>query len=160
MKHLTVRDLIYDEHHISDGLYDSISHLKTKAHDNLKLSEGYKNALEEYEMILKLSQTTSKIPRLSLEKAKNILDSIKPEVNDFYSITGNHYRYSGVAGLHHFQALINGIIDDINNASVEELNQFLACILYKSHQKDRTSDRSYRSISTCPYLSKAIDRYC
>ena len=110
-------------------------------------------------MILKLSQTTSKIPHISLEKAKNILDSIKPEVNDFYSITGNHYRYSGVAGLHHFQALINGIIDDINNASVEELNQVLACILYKSHQKDRTSDRSYRTISTCPYLSKAIDRY-
>ena len=34
-----------------------------------------------------------------------------------------------------------------------------ACILYKGHEKDRYSDRSYRTISTCPLISKAIDSY-
>ena len=32
-------------------------------------------------------------------------------------------------------------------------------ILFKGHNKDRESDRSYRTISTCPFLSKALDKY-
>ena len=32
-------------------------------------------------------------------------------------------------------------------------------ILHKGHGKDRESDRSYRTICTCPFLSKALDKY-
>ena len=32
-------------------------------------------------------------------------------------------------------------------------------MLYKGHGKARTTDKAYRTISTCPLLSKAIDLY-
>ena len=32
-------------------------------------------------------------------------------------------------------------------------------ILYKGNSKSRSSDRSYRTISSCPFLSKSIDLY-
>ena len=32
-------------------------------------------------------------------------------------------------------------------------------VLFKGHGKDRESDRSYRTISTCPLMSKALDKY-
>ena len=44
-------------------------------------------------------------------------------------------------------------------SSLEELNTIWACILYKGHGKDRESDRSYRTISTCPIIAKALDFY-
>ena len=31
--------------------------------------------------------------------------------------------------------------------------------MYKGHKKDRTSDRSYRTISSCPFLAKSADFY-
>ena len=34
-----------------------------------------------------------------------------------------------------------------------------AVIIYKGHNKDKSSDRSYRTISTCPLLAKALDSY-
>ena len=46
-----------------------------------------------------------------------------------------------------------------NNASLEELNLADGLILYKGHSKDKTSDRAYRTNSSCPFLSKAIDLY-
>ena len=55
--------------------------------------------------------------------------------------------------------LLNTVIDDLNLLSIDELNLAWACILYKGHQKDRFIDSSYRSISICPLLSKAIDTY-
>ena len=94
-----------------------------------------------------------------MQKAEEILKSIRPSVNDFYSITASHFLNSGEAGLEHFCFLLNTIIDDINNLSIEELNSVWACILYKGHEKDRNNHRSYRTISTCPFLSKSIDTY-
>ena len=47
----------------------------------------------------------------------------------------------------------------MNLASLEELNTIWACILHKGHGKNRNSDRSYRTISTCPLLAKALDTY-
>ena len=40
-----------------------------------------------------------------------------------------------------------------------KLNTIWACIHYKGHGKDKESDRSYRTISTCPTLAKALDLY-
>ena len=39
------------------------------------------------------------------------------------------------------------------------MNRVLGIILYKGHDKDKTSSRSYRTISTCPVVAKAIDLY-
>ena len=51
------------------------------------------------------------------------------------------------------------MISDVNNCSVEELNLAYGIILYKGHKKLKTSDRSYRTISTCPFLAKCLDLY-
>ena len=48
---------------------------------------------------------------------------------------------------------------NVNLASLEELNTVWACILYKGHGKEKESDRSYRTISTCPMIAKALDMF-
>ena len=42
---------------------------------------------------------------------------------------------------------------------MKELNTVYALLLHKGHGKSRTSDRSYRTISSCPVLAKALDLY-
>ena len=51
------------------------------------------------------------------------------------------------------------IIDHINASSIEELNTIWANILHKGHDKDPELDRSWRTISCCPLLAKAMDTY-
>ena len=46
---------------------------------------------------------------------------------------------------------------EVENATIVELNVALGLILYKGHKKETTSSRSYQTISTCPFLSKALD---
>ena len=84
---------------------------------------------------------------------------MKPCVNDLYGVTVNHYKYAGPAGWTHFHLLINCLLYDVNNTSIEEINTVYACILFKGHNKDKSSDRSYRTISTCPVIAKALDIY-
>ena len=54
---------------------------------------------------------------------------------------------------------MNRIINDINSSSVTELNTAYALFLHKGHGKERTSDRSYRTISTCPVVAKGLDMF-
>ena len=54
---------------------------------------------------------------------------------------------------------MNAAITDLNNLSLEELCTVWACVLYKGHNKDRYCDKSYRTISTCPFVSKVLDTY-
>jgi hypothetical protein len=55
--------------------------------------------------------------------------------------------------------LFNSIISHISCSSAAELNTIWANILHKGHRKDVESDRSYRTISCCPIMAKAIDTY-
>ena len=66
---------------------------------------------------------------------------MKTHVTDIYSITALHYTNAGDEGILHFSCIINNIISDVNNASLEELNLALGLILYKGHRKEKTSDR-------------------
>lgn len=78
---------------------------------------------------------------------------------DVNSITANHYINAGESGMKHFQLLFNTFVADISLLNITEINKVYANILFKGHQKDKTSDRSYRSISVCPLLAKALDLY-
>ena len=84
---------------------------------------------------------------------------MKKDVKDFFSITASHYINAGNEGVVHFNALLNALISDVNNGNLEELNVALGLILYKGHGKEKTSSRSYRTISSCPFLAKAIDMH-
>ena len=84
---------------------------------------------------------------------------MKANVNDFYSVTPNHYIYAGPAGYKHFHLLLTSLLNDINNTDIDEVNTTYACILFKGHNKNKNSDRSYRTISTCPVVAKGLDLY-
>ena len=112
-----------------------------------------------YENILKICQKNPNIPLINHEAAAKILKRMKAHVMDIYGVTAKHYVNAGQEGLEHFMNLINCVLTDVNNASVQELNLVLGLILYKGHKKDKNSHRSYRTISTCPFIAKAIDLY-
>ena len=52
-----------------------------------------------------------------------------------------------------------GNMSYVNNTTIGEGNTVHACVLFKGHNKDKTSDRSYRTISSCPVVAKALDLY-
>ena len=139
---LHVSNKIYEGDNVCDGFYDSIAFLKTEAHQNLEESDSYNSANEEYKNIIRICKQGSKIPEISTEETKKILNSIRPAVTDFSSITGYHYRYAGAAGLCHLTELMNALIDNINNMCIEELNKVIAIILHKGHNKEKTQAKN------------------
>ena len=78
---------------------------------------------------------------------------------DYFSVTTLHFLHLGVEGVRHFVFILNAIIDNINCSSIAELNTVWANILFKGGDKDREHDRSYRTISCCPIMAKAMDSY-
>ena len=56
---------------------------------------------------------------------------MKATVRDFFSITSTHYINAGEEGMKHFNFVLNCVIDNVNNASIEELNNMYALLLHK-----------------------------
>ena len=156
---LHVKDKIYKGDEVPSGFFDSLSALKSPDMSDIHSSAEFKSTLSDYSNIIKICKSSSKIPSISYRQATDILLSLRPEVNDFYSITPYHFIHAGKAGFEHFFFLMSALIQNINLASLEELNTVWACILHKGHGKSKTSERSYRTISTCPLLAKALDTY-
>ena len=143
---------------VPDGMFESIRNLKTGA-DSLKVSPDHPDFSREYNYILNICKSGKAIPILTRVDSDKILNSIRKNVNDFYSITALHYINAGPDGYEHFHLILNAIISNINLAGLSELNTIYACVLYKGHAKDKNSERSYRTISTCPLLAKGLDIY-
>ena len=141
------------------GSNDSMSTLKQVDYNELRADTAVSEKLKDYDIIIELCKTNQTLPYISLDKSSGILRKIKKNVKDHLSITSLHYINAGGEGQLHFCELLNGVISDLNNASLEELNRAHGLIYYKGHLKDKTSDRSYRTISSCPLLSKALDLY-
>jgi hypothetical protein len=119
----------------------------------------YQETLTDYQHILKICRSGNPIPEISPKVSTEILLSLKASVNDFYSITASHFMNAGHAGFLHFHFLLSSLIRNVNLSGLDELNTIWACILYKGHGKEKESDRSYRTISTCPLIAKALDTY-
>ena len=156
---LTVGAKTYCGSRVADGFYESMTSLKQCDVDSLSSEPGLAEKLSDYNLIIKLCQEHEGIPAVDLSKSTEILRRIKKNVRDHFSITALHYIHAGEEGLLHFNLVLNGIITDLNNACLEELNTAHGLIHYKGHRKDRSSDRSYRTISTCPFLAKSVDMY-
>ena len=99
------------------------------------------------------------IPEISLQKSTNIISRLRPNVADFNSLTPQHFINARPEGLLHFNAILNAIITDVNHSTSSAFNAAHGLLLYKGHNKDKTSDRSYRTISTCPIIAKSLDLY-
>ena len=156
---LKVGEKVYSGKLVPDGFYDSMSSIKSCKIDDLKMNPVVAEELDNYQHIMKLCSDKFTLPPVSMVQSSGILKRIKKHVRDIYNITAVHYSNAGSEGLLHYNHLLNGIIADVNNASLDELNSALGLILWKWHGKDKSSDRSYRTISTCPFLAKSLDLY-
>ena len=117
-----------------------------------KLSHQFAN----YDHIMKICADQPPIPPISLDRSTKVLKSLKKNVIDFYSITPLHYLNAGQEGLAHYNYLLNAIISDTNNAKVEELNIANGNILFKGHNKDKNSHRSYRTIKSVDFYLREL----
>ena len=88
------------------------------------------------------------------------MGKLKPSVTDLYSITPRHFTNAGSADLVNFNLLLNSLIIDVNNCTMDELNSVYAFLLYKGHKTDRTLDTSYLTISTFPQAATQENNYC
>ena len=141
---------------VANGFFDIISSLKTLPPIT---SPSFDIFAEDYRHIMEICKSGAKIPRISLKEAKDLLLKIRPTVTDFFSISANHYLNGGPAAIAHFRFLFNVVLENIELAAIEEMNRAHAVILYNRHGKDKTLDSSYRTISSCPFISKSIDIY-
>ena len=156
---MKVGDMVFHDDMVPDGIFESIRRLKTSNKTTNEDEDSLPSSYEDYKNILDLCKSGNKIPPIDKEKSLKILKNIRKNVNDYYSITALHYLNAGASGHDHFHFLLNAVISEINLASLPELNTIYAHVLYKGHNKDKTSDRAYRTISTCPLISKAADLY-
>ena len=156
---LKVGKKVYTGEAVQDGFYDSISQLKSRDSESLRGDSKFTELSSDYLNILEVCKHGSPIPPISERDSFKLMQKMKPDVNDVYGVTVNHFNYAGQAGWKHFYLLLNSLISDVNNTDIEEVNTVYACILFKGHKKDKSSDRSYRTISTCPVLAKALDLY-
>ena len=159
IKSLKVGSKVYNGNTVPDGFFDSLSSLKSPDMTKIFSSPSYQSAASDYSTIRQICSSGLKIPAISAREATEILYGLKPDVNDLFSITARHYINAGIEGARHFHFLMNQIISDINLFSLPELNSVWAMVLHKGHGKPKDEDRSYRTISTCPLLSKALDKY-
>ena len=141
------------------NVFSSIHDLKMEPDNQQSNGQDFPDFDEEYGLILPICQSGRELPELSMEQSNDILSSLKKHVNDFYSITSLHYLNAGYAGLEHFFFILRSIIRSINLSGLDELNTIFTCHLYKGHGKSREEARSYRAISTCPLIAKALDLY-
>ena len=156
---LYVQDNLYTDEDIPYGMFRSIEILKTEEVNLCQEDPSYPDFSEEYRHIIDICAAGASIPLVSREKSLSILKSLRQNVNDFYSITSCHFLNAGEEGIEHFHRLFNSVLSNVNLAGLPELNTIYACVLFKGHGKDKEQARSYRTISTCPLLAKALDCY-
>ena len=154
---LKVGSMEYYGENVKNGFFKSISDLKSRKPFKDKGNYVENDIMEDFLNILDICQYKKDLPNISLVDSSKILH--QSTVNDIYSITTLHFINAGVEGVEHFHFLLNCIIDDVNNASIEELNSVYALLLHKGHNKPRNASNAYRTISTCPLLAKALDTY-
>ena len=152
---LQVGPKTYTGESVSDGFYDSVSNLKTVHSMSTPSSDDF---FLDYKYIMNICSKAT-LPPITYQQAKDILFKIRPCVSDLFSITAYHYLHAGQVGLDHFYLLLSCLICDINTISLAEVSTVHAIVLFKGHGKSRSSDRSYRTISTCPLVAKALDLY-
>ena len=155
---LQVGKHMYTGDSVPDGFYEALHNLKVPE-DSPTSSPGFLSTSENYRHIIHLAKSGPPLPTLSTHEAVALLDRVRPDVLDLYSISARHYHMAGQAGHHHFAALLNLIICNINLSTAAELNSAWSIMLHKGHNKPRSLCRSWRCISTCPLISKVLDMY-
>ena len=144
---------------VGKGFFTSISSLKSRDVSSLESCPTFQEFVTDHNHILEICKLGKKIPLLSYDKAEELLRAIRPSVTDFYSISALHYLNGRSPAINHFKLILNAVLSDIETFALSQLNTCHAIILFKGHGKCKTSDRSYRTISSCSFIAKAADKY-
>ena len=156
---LTVGNETFTGDDVGKGFFKSISNLKTRDHVQLQKCKTFKDFISDHSHILEICQQGQEIPLLDFSQAQELLMSIKPSVIDLFNVSALHYLHGGDPAIRHFQLLINAVLSDVQNYVLSEINTVHAIVLHKGHGKAKTFDRSYRTISSCPFIAKCADKY-
>ena len=156
---LHVNEREYSGEIVPDGFFDSLSSLKAPDMASIHSTQEFQNTLLDYENILKICRKGEKIPAISAKQSTEILLSLRSEVNDYYSITANHFIHTGRSGFEHFHFLLSSLAMNVNLATLGELNAAWAIMLHKGSNKLRNLANLWHCISSCPLIEKAIDSY-
>ena len=156
---LKVGSKVYQGDRVGDGFYDSMTALKSCDLEYVSSDPHLAHHFINYQHILKICEEKKDIPEICLDQAAKLLKRMKAHVTDINGITPLHFLHAGEEGVRHFAALMNVFISEVKNVTLPELNTVLGVILSKGQKKDKNSDRSYRTISTCPFLAKSLDLY-
>jgi hypothetical protein len=157
LHNLQVGDRTYIGQAVPDGFFDALSALKVPDPNSLNSNPSFLTAKENFTHILEICKAGPPIPTISPPEAKKLLERLRPDVIDYFSISAHNYLAAGINGIIHFAHLLNLLIADLNTAAIPEVNSAWAIMLHKGHGKPRSSSRSWRCISTCPLLAKALD---
>ena len=118
---LQVGDHSYAGNSVPDSFYESLLNLKAPENSPLSSPEHFSTS-ENYRHIIELAKAGPPLPSLSTQEAVALLERVRPDVLDLYSIFARHYLMAGTAGHEHFASLLNLIITNINLSTAAELN--------------------------------------
>ena len=155
---LQVGKHVYTGDSVPDGFFEAQSKLKVPDISPMTSPE-FLSTSENYRHIIELAKSGPPLPFLTTQEAVVLLKRVRPDVLDLFSISSRHYLMAGPAGHEHFAALLNLIIANVNLSTAAELNSAWSIMLHKGHGKPRSLSRSWRCISTCPLVPKALDLY-
>ena len=145
---LRVGENTYYGEFVKDGFFQSVASLKKRDLGTLQSSKTFCELADDYRHIIEICSKKPPLKPITDGEALSLLQRMKPNVADISSITPNHYLLAGPAGWRLFSFLLNALIEDISHTSIEDINVTYACLIFKGHGKDRTSSKSYRTIST------------
>ena len=154
LRELTVGDKKYTDDMVPDGFFDAMSSVKTCDMNEVLKEPPLFNAVRDSEHIVQLCKVGQQLPPVSIERSFDLLTKLKKDVTDVYGMSSLHYLHAGDDGLRQFALMMNTILLNTDNASILEVNTTHGLIIYKGGQKEKTSERSYRTISTCPIVEK------
>ena len=108
--------------------------------EDLRSNPFLTDQFDDYDNIMQLTGDISNIPQVSRKVSDKLLKRLLKDVRDIYNITANHFINAGEEGFIHYNFLLNTIIQETENATIEELNTAHGLIIFKGHGKDKTSD--------------------
>ena len=145
---------VFHGENIAESFFLAMSNLKDPSSDISTLSP---EASLIYSTNISLCSQSSLIPELSYTETLSLLKNLNPHVSDIYSMSPTHYLAAGAMGMSHFQSLLNILVRNVNLSIVEEFNAVWVVMLHKGGSKPRYQAQSWRCISTCPLVAKAMD---
>ena len=127
---LVVGKEVFRDEEVADGFFQSISNLKSLDSSAVNDSPSLADFSSDFRNILIICKLGAKIPDITKSTAFTLMMNMKPDVNDYFGLTPNHFIYAGPAGWDHFHLLLTTLAKNVESTDITEINTVYACILF------------------------------